>query len=1126
MSLPSELLSEFVKVTNDKTEIKEETTVFGTIKEHEGRTYVKLDGSELLTPITSTTVVKDGERVTVLIKNHTATVTGNVTSPSAQNKDLSGLAQDIDRQASKITEFEIAVGYRVSAEEITAINAVIDSLKAKVAKFGDVTAVNAEIERLRAEYANLDYVYAKEADILNATIERIQAQFGDFVDISVEELTALNADIDQLKAYNADFTYVHADVLKGIKASIKDLDAENITATYAKIADLNAAKAEIDLLKSGVADIDTLIFGSATGDTIQTSFANSVIAQLGEAQIKSAMIESVSAGKITAGDIITNNVRVRSEDGSLLISDETIQISDDTRVRVQIGKDAVNDYSINIWDADGNLMFSKGGITDSAIKEAIIRNDMVSDTANISAHKLDIDSLFEEINGSENTIKSTKVYLDDEKQTLDVAFKSMTTDMSELGETVSSQGTQISTVQGQIASKIWQQDINEATSEMSTQYSALDQKVDGVSATVAEHTTQISKKAESSAVTTVSDKVSKLETNLSGFKSTVSEIYATKTEVGNLEVGGRNLIQNGSFTSDSSKWSFNAGTNTFVYLPDGGYNGDGALEITVTTAATVVPRQATSFHFAAGTTLTCSVKVKEVEGTWGNTAYVRWANLYSIFYSYHKPLEDGWTLYVYTTTLTEDLTTTSSNTFGFAGMGVGTFIIDDIKLERGNKPTDWTAAPEDIDGEFSRLETKLSDAETIISQNTEAIGLTATKTEVTTAKNEAISSANNNTVNLLKDYTKTSEMEAALEVSAEGIVSSVSQTYATKTELKELEIGGRNLLRNSSFTDGTSKWSVSSNTMTLIDGYSDDGLQLVIDTPTTVTPRQTVSITLKAGDSLTCSAKVKVVDGDFSGYQIRFAGLFTLPLVETKPINDEWTLYVYRAAAGSDMEITSANAFGFAYGAAGTYIIDELKLERGDKATDWSPAPEDMATGNDIASVNDSIEKTDERVSKSETLIQQLSESIMTLVTDGNGESLMVQTETGWTFSTGSISEAVDAASEALDSLTNEMDDVNTTVDVLKQAVDDLGVLNDYVKITTYETEPCIELGESDSDFKLLITNTRIMFMQGSNVPAYISNQSLYIKKAVVEEELQQGEFVWKARSNGNLGLMWKGVNS
>lgn len=90
----------------------------------------------------------------------------------------------------------------------------------------------------------------------------------------------------------------------------------------------------------------------------------------------------------------------------------------------------------------------------------------------------------------------------------------------------------------------------------------------------------------------------------------------------------------------------------------------------------------------------------------------------------------------------------------------------------------------------------------------------------------------------------------------------------------------------------------------------------------------------------------------------------------------------------------------------------------------------------------------------------------------------------------------------------------------------DLGLIGEYVKIGTYNGEPCIELGEKDSEFKLIITNTRILFMEGSTVPAYINNQSLYINKAVVEEELQQGEFVWKVRSNGNLGLVWKGVNS
>lgn len=90
-------------------------------------------------------------------------------------------------------------------------------------------------------------------------------------------------------------------------------------------------------------------------------------------------------------------------------------------------------------------------------------------------------------------------------------------------------------------------------------------------------------------------------------------------------------------------------------------------------------------------------------------------------------------------------------------------------------------------------------------------------------------------------------------------------------------------------------------------------------------------------------------------------------------------------------------------------------------------------------------------------------------------------------------------------------------------SIADLGTIGEYIHINTYEDEPCIELGEVDSDFKLRITNTRIIFTEGSNIPAYFTNQSMHIKKAVIEEELQQGGFVWKARGNGNLGLVWKG---
>lgn len=179
----------------------------------------------------------------------------------------------------------------------------------------------------------------------------------------------------------------------------------------------------------------------------------------------------------------------------------------------------------------------------------------------------------------------------------------------------------------------------------------------------------------------------------------------------------------------------------------------------------------------------------------------------------------------------------------------------------------------------------------------------------------------------------------------------------------------------------------------------------------------------------------------------------------------------------------------------------------------------------DVVHAQDTANTAQETADTAESLIRQLSDSISMLVTDGNGTSLMVQTDDGWTFSTADLQKTVDATSEGLDSLVNELGSTNHTVDILQQAVDDLGILTDYIKIGTYEDEPCIELGEADSDFKLRITNTRIIFMEGSDMPAYFTNQSMHIRKAVIEEELQQGGFVWTVRSNGNMGLVWKGVS-
>jgi hypothetical protein len=1106
MALTDDLISQFVKITNDKKDVKEESTVYGTIKIRDGRTFVQLDGAndeETLTPVTEAASAIDGERVTVMIKNHTAIVTGNLSSPLARSGD-------VDDVNATIHDFQTVLSTKVSTEELEAERARIADLEAdNVVIKGLLQAGDIDADKITADILEVkESLTATQATIENLKTTKLDAEIANAKYATIENLEATNADIHNLEATYGEFEVLTTEKLEATDASIKNLqtdklDANTASITYAKITDLDASNADIDNLQAGVAKIDTLIFGSATGDTIQTSFANSVIAQLGDAQIKSAMIESVSADKITAGDIITNNVRVRSEDGSLVISDETMQISDSSRVRVQIGKDAVGDYSINIWDADGNLMFSKGGITDSAIKDAIIRNDMVSDTANIAAHKLDIDSLFEEINGSTNTIKSTQIYLDDQAQTLNAAFKELETNVSSLGNSISSQGTQLEIIQGQFNTKVWQQDINTATNEMTTQYSTLEQELDGIAATVASHTAEIDSKADNTTVTNVTNKVANLETNLNGFQSRVSSTYATKTEVSNIEVGGRNLLRNSRGESGTG-WTY-AGDS----VVDDDVKGT-CLELQNSTTKeeyfgtprTGIIEPSTEYTFSVD--MWCDERFRNYDLFWLSDTFADpktaagYVNI--VVKSIQTLAPNKWTRVSWTFTTNSDDRTgfiridhNGTNAEGTASV----LRIANLKLEKGNRATDWTPAPED-------LEDRVDTAETKILQNTNSITSLATRT--TTVENK------------FAGYSTTEQMNSAIAQSANSITSSVRETYTTKTEFADLDIGGRNLVA------GTDDVTVYSGNKTGGNGtYKDVWAAKTIDIPTAT--EYIVSFDAKAdvAQTIRChfySPNTTLTSLSSTGQYKTGATDGTADVTITTEWARYWVKWTQTPADTKKSIIVGRNT------TENDIHIRAVKFEVGNKATDWSPAPEDMATEKDLTSVQTALDSTSERITEAESLIQQLSDSITMLVTDSNGESLMVQTESGWTFSTAQIQDTINSTSENLNNLTHELGDIDTTVNTLRQAVTDLGVLNDYVKIGTYENEPCIELGESDSDFKLMVTNTRIMFMEGSGVPAYINNQSLYIKKAVVEEELQQGDFVWQVRSNGNLGLVWKGAIS
>ena len=337
MSLSNDLISQFVKITRDQTVEKKESIVYGTTVEYESKMYVKIDGSDLLTPITTTADLQAGERVTVMIKDHTATVTGNITSPSASSIKVNKLEEDILQ---------------------------VDKLIADKANIKDLEAINATIKNLKAKDAEIENLVAKKA--------------------TIEDLNATNANITNLKAKDAEIEKLVAN-----KASIKDLDVIN-----ADIKSLKADKARIDVLETKYADINTLVNGHLTSENIQSLHLTAANTTIENALIKDAMIDTVSASKINTGIINTNNVSIQSDDGSMLLQGNLQQFKDkDGKVRIQIGKDATGNFTFVLANINGSKLDISSVISNinnntSTIKASHIKFDDTEQTLDVSFNQL------------------------------------------------------------------------------------------------------------------------------------------------------------------------------------------------------------------------------------------------------------------------------------------------------------------------------------------------------------------------------------------------------------------------------------------------------------------------------------------------------------------------------------------------------------------------------------------------------------------------------------------------------------------------------------------------------------------------------------------------------------------
>ncbi|CEQ08611.1 phage minor structural protein [[Clostridium] sordellii] len=383
----------------------------------------------------------------------------------------------------------------------------ISDFEASVAKITDLTVVNAKIENLEAFDVNI-----------TGQLTAVQGTIG--------TLTSNVAKIDSL-------TVTHS-------AQINDLQANK-----ASITQLEAVNATIQVLEANVDKIETLVNGNLSSENIQSGGITSDKLTIANGFIKNAMIASLDVSKVNAGDISTNKFRITSDSGNILISDNTIQIRDTNRVRVQIGKDAKNDYTMYVWDSKGNLMFDATGLKSSGIKEKIIRDDMISDNANIDGHKLNINSVVTQINNGSTTIKSSKVQIDEVNQTLDLAFNSLKTQTDETKKKTESNSTTIGVMQGEISTAINNTQIvkDGQTILLKDDYNRTVDTVDSMKSTIGKHTTQIN--SATGKIDDVETKVNTVERDLNSIKARVSStetnVSTTKSKVASIEANLSNI---------------------------------------------------------------------------------------------------------------------------------------------------------------------------------------------------------------------------------------------------------------------------------------------------------------------------------------------------------------------------------------------------------------------------------------------------------------------------------------------------------------------------------------------------------------------------------------------------------
>lgn len=458
--------------------------------------------------------------------------------------------------------------------------------------------------------------------------------------------------------------------------------------------------------------------------------------------------------------------------------------------------------------------------------------------------------------------------------------------------------------------------------------------IEGISTKVSKVTSVIGENGEN--FSDFKNDYSDFKQTMNGFKTTVGQTYVTKDDFNGLEIGGRNLVRLGGLSGNgATSFSYDKTTDTYTIVSPvvSTVWGTGAAVKYDDNHKVLIPYGKTyilSFEVKVPQALSINIDINNyaVSGSsWaGNDnddGSTRGQSSYSI-------PANTWTKVWVRWANTNTKNTNKVDLYDNSSIGLVTkdctsavtWQIRHVKGELGNKPTDWTPAPEDVNG-------KIVNVETIANQ-------TAKKFEWIVKGGD--SSSNFTLTDRVADL-------VAERINFKGLVTFSGLNTDAKNEIGKvaqskvdgLEIGGRNLIINSNL----------SRTLTNVTNDGCSNMTVVSDSVyghalkfTAVNQRRVFWATSNVWVKNKTYTVSFVAKSSVTGQKIR-------PSRSTADWGDDITLttsYARYTTKITSLDTNAGGALSFSCtNAVGDITITNVKLEVGNKATDWTPAPEDVS---------------------------------------------------------------------------------------------------------------------------------------------------------------------------------------